>query len=1163
MVRGLGQKAGFLLGAFAAASLLVLPLTGLLWRTESRRFEEHRRAEVLSQLADARMALQAALAVRLGFLHALASYAASTPDVTDEQFGIFAAGLTRGASGVRSLQLARHGVVSHVYPRAGNAGILGLDLRRDLPEGQRQALRRVLKTGQPDLIGPLDLLQGGRGFLARLPVHPAGEPRVPGTLWGLATLVLDADAFFQDVNLTQHGEIQVAIRKAGRPERSGGGMVFGDAALFDAHPVTASLAVPGGVWVLAATPAKGWTGAPAPVGLIIASGGTWLALVLAFFGFLSWPARLSTAVARATAALDAANADLERTVAARTTALTEANAALRREETRYLAFIDATSDLAFLKDAGFRYLVVNVGLAAFFGKTPQEVVGRTDFELMPAVLAARWHESDVATRDGGQVTTFLETLDDRTFEVRKFPVPLGETGLGVGGSMRDISERLAAEQALRQSEEALRDLHDHAPVGIFTSTPAGRYTKANDYLARMYGYPNAAAMYSLVGDIQGQMYFDPDERDGMLDLLRSRDHLVNYETRRLTRSGAVIWVSLNIRAVRDEAGGIVRLEGFCTDITRRKETEAMLARQERELRVIFDNSPLGLVFFDEKGVVVNCNKRLSQLLGLASDRIVGHDAADCLPAFARPALLRARGGTPALAEGGAEATENGGSLYARIMFNPVETGRSPSSVIATVEDTGPLRERDASLRLLWAAVEQSPASIVITDRDGDIEYVNPHFSILTGYTSAEALGSNPRILKSDAHPATFYADMWETLAAGRIWRGELCNRKKNGEIYWENSSISPVRDDSGAITHYVAVKEDITAQKEREQRLRQLMHEFEAIFNASAVGIVHLGADERVVRANRRFGELLGVDPEVLAGRPLDEVHGRVGRLETLRRQLLDKVAAGQEAQAEERLYTVADQAFWCSIHGRRVDPVNAAAGSIWIFDDISARKELEKVREDVERIMRHDLKAPLNSIVNLPEIIGAIGPVNDEQREMLDEIERAGHVMLEQIELSLDLYKMETGVYVPSLQRIDLGHIVSGVADMLAGTARARGVTLDVAVAGSVFAMGNALLCQSVTANLLKNAIEAESSGSVVTVRVTGEDDRGVLSIANPTPVPADIVPVFFEKYTTSGKAGGNGLGTYSARLMILSQHGDIRLDTSPEAGTTVHVSLPTVPTA
>ncbi len=114
---------------------------------------------------------------------------------------------------------------------------------------------------------------------------------------------------------------------------------------------------------------------------------------------------------------------------------------------------------------------------------------------------------------------------------------------------------------------------------------------------------------------------------------------------------------------------------------------------------------------------------------------------------------------------------------------------------------------------LSKATEQSPVTIVITNTDGNIEYVNPKFTAITGYTYEEVLGKNPRILKSGEHDAAFYQDLWKTISAGKEWKGELHNKKKNGELFWENALISPIFDDSGEITHFVGVKEDITEKK--------------------------------------------------------------------------------------------------------------------------------------------------------------------------------------------------------------------------------------------------------------------------------------------------------------------------------------------------------------
>ena len=140
-------------------------------------------------------------------------------------------------------------------------------------------------------------------------------------------------------------------------------------------------------------------------------------------------------------------------------------------------------------------------------------------------------------------------------------------------------------------------------------------------------------------------------------------------------------------------------------------------------------------------------------------------------------------------------------------------------------DSGDERQQ---MRKMQLAVQQSPVSIVITDRAGTIEYVNPKFTQLTGYSSAEAVGQNSRILKTDETPAELYRQLWEKISAGSEWHGEILNKKKSGESFWESVRISAITDSSGATTHYLAVKEDITARKALEQELRSARDAAEA-----------------------------------------------------------------------------------------------------------------------------------------------------------------------------------------------------------------------------------------------------------------------------------------------------------------------------------------------
>ena len=169
------------------------------------------------------------------------------------------------------------------------------------------------------------------------------------------------------------------------------------------------------------------------------------------------------------------------------------------------------------------------------------------------------------------------------------------------------------------------------------------------------------------------------------------------------------------------------------------------------------------------------------------------------------------------------------------------------------------KKTEEKIRILSWAVEQSPATVVITDLEGTIEYVNPKFVQLTGYSADEAIGQNPRILKSGKHPPEFYQELWKTITQGKEWRGEFLNKKKNGDLYWEDASISPIKNEEGVITHFVGVKEDISASKQAEEKLRESEEKYRAIFSEARDGIVIIDRETgQILECNSEFENQTG-----------------------------------------------------------------------------------------------------------------------------------------------------------------------------------------------------------------------------------------------------------------------------------------------------------------
>jgi PAS domain S-box-containing protein len=173
---------------------------------------------------------------------------------------------------------------------------------------------------------------------------------------------------------------------------------------------------------------------------------------------------------------------------------------------------------------------------------------------------------------------------------------------------------------------------------------------------------------------------------------------------------------------------------------------------------------------------------------------------------------------------------------------------------------------DIQLKLLYDAIDIAPSSVVITDVNGDILYVNPEFEKVTGYKKDEVIGKNPRILQSGKHTKEFYENMWGRLTNHENWKGELLNKKKNGDLFWEKASIASITNEQGEISYYVSIKHDITELKDYEEKLKLSENWYRAIFGNTGTATCIINEDNTISLANKKFEELSGYSKEELEG---------------------------------------------------------------------------------------------------------------------------------------------------------------------------------------------------------------------------------------------------------------------------------------------------------
>jgi PAS domain S-box-containing protein len=225
----------------------------------------------------------------------------------------------------------------------------------------------------------------------------------------------------------------------------------------------------------------------------------------------------------------------------------------------------------------------------------------------------------------------------------------------------------------------------------------------------------------------------------------------------------------------------------------------------------------GMVVFDQRDLIVDINPAAQRLIGVTAPQAIGQPAGMVFKAWAH--LIDRYAHASEMLDEVNLGTEQAPDWF-ELRLSPLhDTRKHPIGRVLVVRNISRRKAAEERLAQLSRAVEASPVSIVITGTDGKIQYVNPKFSQVTGYTFEETLGQNPRILKTELTEHGVHQQLWATITAGKEWRGEFCNRKKSGELYWESASISPIMGPDGAITHFVAVKEDITARKLAEAEL--------------------------------------------------------------------------------------------------------------------------------------------------------------------------------------------------------------------------------------------------------------------------------------------------------------------------------------------------------
>ena len=686
-------------------------------------------------------------------------------------------------------------------------------------------------------------------------------------------------------------------------------------------------------------------------------------------------------------------------------------------------------------------------------------------------------------------------------------------------------------------------------------------------------------------------------------------------------------------------GALLGVRGGFRDISQYRRLEEQLEEQRRFAESLLENTSTPLFVIDSNHRIIVWNRAVAELTGLPADTMLGTDRQwQAFYPEKRPTLcdLVMDGMTEKLgghygtfsrdvvmegmfrAEGWLKNL-NGRDRYLFFDAAPVLKDGERIAVVETLYDITERVQAQESLRLFSLAVEQSASSIVITDTAGCIQYVNRKFCELTGYSSEEAIGQNPRILNSGSGTEELYGELWETVTSGREWHGELHNRRKDGTLFWESALISPISDQAGKLTHFLGIKEDITARKATERELQKkqaelvLKHEQLAnLFRQVEKGkreweqsmdciddmVAMVDSGGLVRRCNRAFRELADCQEKRLFS----------GRWEDLLRDAgldLDALAGGSGELFHEKSRR------WLTL---KTYPYGEAGGEVIMLHDLTEIKEVserlasayQELKATHSQLLQQEKMASIGQLAAgvAHEINNPMGFISSNLGTMEKYLERLAGFLAQQSagvqQAAPEGLKKELA---DARRRYKVDYVLEDARSLLAesreGAERVRTIVqnlksfsrLDeaqeswvdlndclestIAIAWNEikykatltrdFGELPAVKClaqqlNQVFLNILVNAAHAIEQFGEIAVRTRCEGEEVVIAIHDTgSGIPAEIMSRIFEPFFTTKEVGkGTGLGLSISYDIIKKHNGSIEVESAPETGTTFTIKLP-----
>jgi len=855
-------------------------------------------------------------------------------------------------------------------------------------------------------------------------------------------------------------------------------------------------------------------------------------------------------------------------------------------EISYRELFNNVDDSIYIQDSEGTFLDVNDGAVKMYGYSREELVGKNPLFLAApgkndlakvASLVKCAYEGEPqqfefwGKRSNGEIFTKEIRAFNGNYLGKKAVVAIAQ----------DITKRKKAEIALQESERRYRELIELAVDGILLGSPDGIVIGANTYMQNITGRP----LNKLIG-IRVNDLFSPNI---LKDLPLRYDLLMKGETvfseRDILRpDGTTIPIEMHTKRMPDGT-----YQSIYHDVTERKKAEETLRESESKFKSLVESTSDMIWETNIDGQYTYVSPQFENLLGYSFEETIGKSPFSFIADNNISKIIKH---SDAIVE---KATPFN-SLVNKYKHKNSEIRIFETSGVPVYNTSGKLSgyrgvSRDITKRYLAErelhklsmVVQQSPNTVIITNLEGKIEYINPAGCALSGYKSDELTGMNPSIFSSGSTPPETYKGLWKTLKSGNEWKGIFHNKKKTGELYWESAFIVPLRDKEGNITNYLGVKEDITTKLRSETALIESEERYRQLFESSP---------DAIILADANTGMLIDANTAACAmlGRPLDELkqfHQTMLHPPT-KKEIVSELFHDHVESSKTKELKLPIESSVLRSDGSEI-PVEVLASSITVagrqviqgvFRDITerkhAREELLKAKEKAEagdklksaflNNISHELRTPLNGIIGFSEMITQMDNTAEDRLEFSKMIKRSSARLVNTITSYMDISMLVSGNTEINKTVFSLYHFIDKIHYQTIENCQSRNLALEILktdIDKEIQILTDENLLTKIFTHLIDNAIKFTKEGSITIGYEKKQSLHQFSVIDTGKGISKAALAVIFKIFmqadlSTSRGHEGSGLGLSIAQGFVKLLGGNIWVESDQHTGSSFFFTLP-----